>query len=225
MAQKLYLFLTQAEGGAPGYLSRLGESGVENAVDNIESFLQNLGLDLQCGLRERQELLGQSDRVQSVGGPGQQRAATLFALDVHPEVMLLSGEHIRSMKTVEGVAQRLALPVVVDRRVDRSSFATPVIGVLGDALKDLETQWLCAGGPVDGSSVSGHPKVVIVATALEALAEWVQKLSSDRDRQEEGQALVAALREASEQDTIPAVWIAGHIDGWPGSWVSDCWSS
>lgn len=223
MAQKLFLFVTQAEGGAPGYLSRLGESAVQNAVDNIETFLCSLGLDVVSEREARQKALSQREDVEKVSGAGQQRDATRFALSVYHDVLLVSGEQMRSMKTSEGVAQRFGLPVVVDRRVDRSSQLTPAIGVLGDALRDLESDWLSEDDVLTSSARCAHPRVVIVVTALDALCEWVQALSANLGRPTAGVELAAAFREASEHDTIPAVWIAGHSEGWPGVWVSDAW--
>lgn len=225
MAQKLFLFLTQAEGGAPGYLSRLGEAAVQNAVDNMESFICGLGLDMASGREARQEALSQAEAVKRVSGAGQQRDAARFALSVHHDVLLLSGEHMRSMKTAEGIAQRFGLPVVVDRRVDRSSELTPAVGVLGDALRDLETDWLTERELSASSSRLVHPRVVIVATALSALCEWVQSLSAHLGHGAAGAELSSALHEASENDSIPAVWIAGHGEGWPGVWVSDAWGA
>ncbi len=210
--RRLYLFVTQAEGGAPGYLSALGERAMENTIENLKGFLGGLGLDFEVSRVEREAQLSNASAVSAVGEPGQQAAAVKFSLSVFGDVLLISGEHIRSMKTAEGISQEFVLPVVVDRRADRNRDSQPSVGTLADVLSDLEENWLSAHSQEEGKSES--PRLVLVLTSLETLGQWLETiLPTDRL-----QPAVEALQEASEGDSVPAVFVVGREQA---GWVID----
>lgn len=194
----LFLFYTQAEGGAPGFLSRGGEEAAGNLAQTIFAFLQtSLGIDLESGSDARATSLNEDVQWRSFKSAESFGDALKTASCLFPEVLFFSGESTRSVKTAEPVAQACALPVCVDKRLDRCSQDKPATGILSDALGMLIESGL--------SSLENPPRCILVSTSQSALLEWTQ-----------GQMPAVKWSEFSEVfqkstcgDTIPAVFACG----------------
>lgn len=219
--QHLFMFVTQAEGGAPGYLSGLGDDAALNLAETLSQFVESLGIDLGSGAARRMAQLEAMTNRESLA----HRAALRSALEICPEVLLLAGDSTRSTKTIQPFVEHLALPVVVDKRTDVSVTAyrdKPALeGHLGTVLSHIMENH----GPV-GSVESGYdqgggspslllPRLIIVQTSLAALRHWLGEITDP----ECARLLVAGLEKVSEADRLPALLAAGFEGPAPGRWI------
>jgi hypothetical protein len=128
--------------------------------------------------------------------------------DFYQDVLIVAGSHSRTLKTSEYIANILALPVCVDDRLDKYITPNYQSGTLIDGLKNL----VKALPPVKS------PKVILVATSLMSIIEWVKSLnlknySNDFEK---------VIMHSSDNDTIPSVLIAGFTnESGKEEWIID----
>lgn len=191
----LFLFFTQAEGGAKNYLSRKGEDAAANLAETISQFLvETLSLDLSKNFDVRVKSLDEDLQWRAFKQQTSLRNAAQAALNLEPLVLVLSGGDWRSLKTTEAVATQLALPICVDEKVDGDAEKNQP--GLKEALVDWE-HWIATGDLT--------PKIVLVGTSLKNLTTWLEtKLDTEKFHNTK-----QILEESTYQDTIPAVFAAG----------------
>lgn len=205
----LFLFFTQGEAGAPEYLSRTGEQGAETFAETISTFIsESLKIPIATCYSERAKSLNDEVIWRSFKQQSDFPNAMKASLQFYSEVLIVSGNESRTLKTAETLAKSLALPVCVDNRLDKYKESKPFSGTLTTSLIDLIKNFeehLC-------------PKIVLVGTAMKPLLEWVESYKS----LDEVQQFAEILNISSENDSIPAVFIAGmNRDENNISWVMD----
>lgn len=194
----LFLFYTQAEAGAPGFLSRSGEEAAGNLAQTVHTFLSgSLGIELESGAEARAKSLNDEVQWRSFKSAESFPSALKAASGLFSEVLFFSGENSRSLKTAEPVAQACSLPVCVDKRFDRTSDDKPSIGVLADAI-----EMLTQGALFD---LDHHPRCVLISTSQNALLEW----TSSHMPKEKWQDFSAVFKQSTLEDKIPAVFACG----------------
>jgi hypothetical protein len=215
LMQHLFMFVTQAEGGAPGYLSGLGDDAATNLAETLAQFVSSLGIDLEPGVSQRAgelSALVNRDRLAH-------KHALRSAIKICPAVLLLAGASTRSTKTIQPFVEQLALPVVVDARLDISAAEyreKPALeGHLGAVLSNVINSNEPGADAEDGMQSVQLPKLVIVQTSLSALRHWLPEITDvDRSRM-----LVSGLEEVSESDRVPALFAAGFTGSAQGQWI------
>ncbi|MCA2960214.1 MAG: hypothetical protein IOD12_08175 [Silvanigrellales bacterium] len=211
----LFLFFTQSEGGAPGFLSRKGEEAAEALAESLSTFVSDsLGLDLAVGFASRARSLEEDIRWKAFRSPGSQAAAVAASLRLFSNVLLLSGAKERTLQTAEALASGVALPVVVDARLDRAPGEKTAAGALAGALSDALAALL---GVLD-TDAHPTPQVVLVGTSLEALDAWLP----DKMPPEALTAAREALSKATLGGLFPTVFACGFERGAPES-PRDVW--
>lgn len=205
----LFLFFTQGEAGAPEYLSRTGEQGAEAFAETISTFIQE-SLKIQIGnsYTERVHSLNEDVIRRSFKEQREFKNALTASMQLLSDVVIVCGNEIRTLKTTEVLAKVLALPICVDNRIDKWKDTKPYQGNLSNALNDLISYFnteLC-------------PKIVLVGTSSQGLIEWI----GTQKNPEEVQQFEHILSVTSENDTIPAVFIAGmNKENEKINWVMD----
>lgn len=207
----LYLFYTQAEAGAPGFLSRQGEESAGNLAQTLFQFAnETLHLDLEAEFSSRAQSLAEDIRWRAFKKPDALSQAVHSASLLYSDLLLFSGEHTRSLKTAEPVAQAVGLPVCVDVRLDRCSEDKPAHGTLSDAMKTLEESLL--------AQLSPKPRCIWISTSQKALLEWTSTLMPP----EKWQEFVDVFSKSTMSDTIPAVFVCGYEKTEEGPrWILD----
>ncbi|BBH54009.1 hypothetical protein [Fluviispira sanaruensis] len=194
--KSLFLFFTQGEAGAPQYLSRTGEQGAEALSETIFTFLKDsLHLDLLSTLEARAKSLNEDILWKSFKEPASLPQAIQASIRLFPQLLLLAGNEMRSLKTTEILANRIALPVCVDERLDRHASSKPEIGTLKDALNDLSKLL----------SNEINPSIILVGTSFNSLSEWI-RTHIPANKCVEFEKILSI---SSENDVIPSVLIAG----------------
>ncbi len=194
--KSLFLFFTQSEMGAPNYLSRTGEQGVETLTETIISFLtESLKINILNGYEKRATSLNEEPIWRSFKEQGAFQNAVQASLDLYPEILVVSGNDLRSFKTCEVLSRGLALPICIDNRFDKHSLSNPKIGRLADALEKL----------LQLITEENCPKVILVGTSIDSILEWVK----EQNIKDYSESFDKILRISSENDTIPAVLISG----------------
>lgn len=212
----LFLFFTQSESGAPGYLSRKGEEAAAALGESLGTFLsESLGLGLSEGFDARARSLQEDIRWKAFRSPDSQAGAVAASRRLFPDVVLVSGMKERSLNTTEAVASRLALPVIVDARLDCPPGEKNAPGDLSAGLASLLAS---AGAPPEPC-----PKVVLVGTSLEALLCWLEGKMPEDQRA----SAKEALEKATEGGLFPTVFACGFersegTDGAQGT-PADLW--
>lgn len=207
----LFLFYTQSEAGAPGFLSRNGEESAGNLAQTLFGFAsETLKLPLDDAFDVRAQSLAEDIRWRAFKKPESFEQAIRAASQFYPELLLFSGEAIRSLKTAEPVAQACALPVCVDARLDRCSEDKPSQGILAEAVHDLIAKHV--------DTLSDKPRTIWIATSQKALLEWTASLMDANKWQEFSDVFV----QSTLNDTIPAVFACGYEKTADGPrWVID----
>lgn len=208
----LFLLYTQAEGGAPGFLSRRGEEAAGNLAQTLFGFAQDtLQIDIDAQYDERSRSLQEDLRWKAYRGAGAMPQAVRAAHGLFSDLLLFSGEQFRTLKTVEPVSQMCALPVCVDARLDRCSEDKPVGETLADAIREIIDQHLT---PMDVK-----PRCVWIATSQRALVEWLRGLMDS----EKWSDCRHVLEQSTQNDALPAVFACGYEKTPDGSarWVID----
>ena len=207
----LFLFFTQAEAGAPGFLSRRGEDSAANLAESLGQFLENsLQVDLTSGLPARALSLAEDLRWKAHRSQASLPVAVLASLALFPQVLLISGAQVRSLKTSEVLASEMGIPVCVDERLDLCAADKPQNGALVDALAQLVGEWLPPGEP---------PGAVLAATSVNALLEWLA-LHMDAEKHK---SMAEVFFDVTEQGILPTVFACGmerHSNG-SVQWVFD----
>jgi hypothetical protein len=207
----LFLFYTQSEAGAPGFLSRNGEESAGNLAQTLFGFAsETLKLPLDDAFEARAQSLTEDIRWRAFKKPESLEQAVRAASQLYPDLLLFSGESTRSLKTAEPVAQVCALPVCVDARLDRCTEDKPRQGVLSEAIHDLISTHV--------ESLVNKPRTIWVATSQKALLEWTSSLMDEpkwRDFSE-------VFGRSTMNDTIPTVFACGYEKTADGPrWVVD----
>jgi hypothetical protein len=207
----LFLFYTQAEGGAPGFLSRNGEEAAGHLAQTLFHFAcESLHLPMETELETRIESLEGDIRWRAFRKPDAFPQAVKAASALYPDVLLFSGESTRSLKTAEPVAQMCGLPVCVDARFDRSSDDKPAGGSLAEAVHTLLHERF--------SELEHPPRSVWVATSQKALLEWSRQLMPAEKWSEFSDVFVKSCM----NDTVPTVFACGYEKTAQGArWVVD----
>jgi hypothetical protein len=208
----LFLLYTQAEGGAPGYLSRRGEEAAGNLAQTLFGFAQDtLKVDIDVDYERRTQSLQEDLRWRAYRSPSSLPQAVRASHELFGEILLLSGEHFRTLKTAEPVSQMCALPVCVDPRMDRSSDDKPLKGTLADALRELTDVHL--------ATLASVPRCVWVATSQKALLEWIRPLMD----LEKWESCREVMQQSTQNDLQPAVFACGFERSSDGTsrWVID----
>ncbi|NBO38173.1 hypothetical protein EBU99_06290 [bacterium] len=207
----LFLFYTQAEGGAPGYLSRKGEDAAGSLAQTLFGFAQDsLHIQLDSGFEQRARSLEEDIRWRTFKKSESLPQAVRAASQLFSDLLLLSGEHFRSLKTAEPVAQMCGLPVCVDIRLDRSADDKPSKGSLGEGLDDLLLSHL--------DNLAEKPRCVCVATSQGALLGWLKPLV-DADK---WQSICDVMVKTTAEDSLPAVFACGYEKTAQGPrWIID----
>ncbi|WP_186647575.1 hypothetical protein [Fluviispira vulneris] len=194
--KSLFLFFTQGEAGAPQYLSRTGEQGAEALSESIFTFLKDsLHLDLLSNIEARTKSLNEDNMWKSFKDPTSLPNAIQASVGLCPQLLLLAGNDMRSLKTSEILANRMALPVCVDKRLDRHAGLQPEIGTLNDALMDLSN--------LLNNEI--NPPIILIGTSVNALLGWI-KNHIPANKYAEFEKILSI---SSENDVIPSVLIAG----------------
>lgn len=194
----LLLFFTQAEPGAPGYLSRRGESGAANLADTLGAFLaESLGVRLDLNFEARAQSLNEDLRWKAYRKQDTLGSAVTAALGLFEDALLMCGGSAATLKTAEAIATQFGLPVCVDERLDRAEDDIPKKGVLADGLTTLLDENL--------PEREKAPRAVLVGTSQKALLAW---LSAHMDT-EKLESMRAALSDVSQEEVLPAVFACG----------------
>jgi hypothetical protein len=194
----LFLFFSQSEIGAPDYLSRTGEQGVETFTETIVSFLTNsLQIKILDGYEKRAKSLNEELVWRSFKEQGVFQKAVQASLRLYSEILIVSGNDSRTFKTCEVLAKDLALPICVDNRFDKHELSNPKIGGLNDALENL----------IQFITDENCPKVILVGTSLDSILEWIKQ----KNIKDYSANFDKILRISSENDTIPTVFISGFV--------------
>lgn len=194
--KSLFLFFTQSEMGAPDYLSRIGEQGAEILSETIISFLsESLKIPVEEGYQARAKSLNKDVIWRSFKEQTSFQKALEASLSLYPEILLVSGNDLRSMKTCEILAKELGLPICVENRFDKHKLSEPQIGNLDDALNKL----------FEYINESNCPKVFLVGTSMESILEWIK----DKSREEYTDDFANIIKLATENNTIPTVFVSG----------------
>ena len=207
----LFLFYTQSEAGAPGFLSRNGEESAGNLAQTLFDFAsETLKLPLDDAFEVRARSLAEDIRWRAFKKPESLEHAVRAASQLYPDLLLFSGESSRSLKTAEPVAQACALPVCVDARLDRCAEDKPRQGLLSEAIHDLVSTH------VEG--LVSKPRTVWVATSQKALLEWTASVMDQKKWLEFSEV----FSRSTMNDTIPAVFACGYEKTAEGTrWVID----
>ena len=194
--KSLFLFFTQSEIGATDYLSRTGEQGAETLTETIISFLSDsLQIHILKDFEARAQSLKEDVLWRSFKDQNDFQRACKASLSHYPEILLLSGNDIRSLKTCEVLAKGLALPICVDNRIDKHKNSKPYIGTLNEVIVTL----------IEKMDEKNCPKVFLVATSFDALLEWVK----EKNIEDYSDYFEKVLKLSSESNTIPTVFISG----------------
>lgn len=208
----LFLLYTQAEGGAPGFLSRRGEEAAGNLAQTLFGFAQDsLGINIDAQYEDRSRSLEEDIRWRAFRSPQSLPQAVRASNGLFSDLLLFSGEHFRTMKTTEPISQMCALPVCVDSRLDRCSEDKPHGGTLADAISDIINVHLHA--------LEQKPRCVWLGTSQRALTEWLKPLMDE----EKWQSCLQVMEQSTQNDLLPAVFACGYeknADGTP-RWVID----
>lgn len=184
----LFLFFTQSEMGALNYLSRVGEQGAEILAETIISFLtDNLNIQILNEYNSRTSSLSNEIKWKAFKEECDYQNAVTASLKLSPDILLVSGNDLRTLKTCEVLAKELALPICVDKRFDTSDLST--------ALDRL----------ISTISDENCPKIILVGTSLHAIIGWI-KLQNRCDYSIDFDEL---MNISSKNDTIPTVFISG----------------
>ncbi|MFZ9519280.1 MAG: hypothetical protein ACO3A4_02280 [Silvanigrellaceae bacterium] len=195
----LFLLYTQAEGGAPGYLSRRGEEAAGNLAQTLFGFAQDtLLVNLDAEYEARTKSLQEDLRWRAFRNPSSFPQAIRAAHALFSDLLLVCGENSRTLKTAEPVSQMCALPVCVDPRFDRCSDDLPRTGTLTDALQDFVEKHV--------SDASNSPRCVWVGTSQKALKEWLKTLMDEQKWLE----CIEVLEQSTQNDLLPAVFACGY---------------
>lgn len=208
----LFLLYTQAEGGAPGYLSRRGEEAAGNLAQTLFGFAQDtLSIQLDSGYDQRSQSLQEDLRWKAFRTPASFPQAVRAAHGFFSDLLLFSGEHFRTLKTCEPVSQMCGLPVCIDPRLDRCSEDKPANGTLGEAISDIIDQHI--------APLENKPRCVWIATSQRALVEWLKPFMEEEKWTDCQQVLL----QSTQSDTLPAVFACGYEKAADGSprWVID----
>ncbi len=201
----LFLFFTQSEGGAPGYLSRRGEEAAESLADSLGQFLgQSLGVDVASGFDDRARSLEEDIRWRAFRSPASVGEAVAASLRLYSDVLLMAGGRERTLNTARAVSSRLALPVTVDARADGVPGEKGPSGVLADVLTDLVGPPNIGGGE-GWLTPAQAPRAVVMGTSVEALGAWL----STRLPAEQHASLVSALSNTTQDGLFPTVFACG----------------
>ncbi len=194
----LFLFYTQAEAGAPGFLSRSGEEAAGNLAQTVHHFLtSSLGVEIESGAENRAKSLNEDVQWRAFKSAESFPSALKAASGLFSEVICFSGENSRSIKTAEPVAQLCALPVCVDKRFDRGHEDKPRIGVLADAIETLVSEL--------SSWTENQPRCVLISTSQAALLEW----AASHMPREKWDEFSTVFKQSTMEDKIPAVFACG----------------
>lgn len=208
----LFLLYTQAEGGAPGFLSRRGEEAAGNLAQTLFGFAQDtLGLNIDEHSEVRSRSLEEDIRWRAFRSPQSLPQAVRAAHALFGDLLLFSGEHFRTLKTTEPISQMCALPVCVDPRLDRSSDDRPHSGTLADAMTDIINVHL--------HTLGEKPRCVWLGTSQRALREWLRPLMDE----EKWQSCVQVMEQSTQNDLLPAVFACGYEKTADGAarWIID----
>ena len=205
----LFLFYTQAEAGAPGFLSRSGEESAGNLAQTVHDFLTtSLGVEIESGADHRAKSLDEDIRWRAFKSAESFPSALKAASGLFSEVLCFAGENSRSVKTAEPIAQLCALPVCVDKRFDRGNDDKPRIGVLADAIEMLINElnlW-----------TENQPRCVLISTSQTALLEWTS-MHMPRQKWDE---FSEVFKQSTLDDKIPAVFACGfEKTGYSPKWI------
>lgn len=207
----LFLFYTQAEAGAPGFLSRNGEDAAGNLAQTLFNFAsETLRLPLEAEMESRAQSLSEDIRWRAFKNPDSLSQAVQFASQLYPDLLLFAGEHTRSLKTTEPVAQACALPVCVDSRLDRCSDDKPNHGTLAGAMSSFDEKFL--------QNLPQKPRCIWISTSKKALLEWTATVMPEQKWKEFSEVFAKSTME----DTIPAVFACGYEKTAEGPrWIID----
>lgn len=209
----MFLFFTQSEGGAPGYLSRKGEETASALADSFEQFFEgSLGLTLKEGFEARATSLGEDIRWKAFRYQDSFSQAVAASLRLYPHALLVSGGALRSLKTSESIASQMALPVCVDERLDRTSVDKPQKGTCDDAMMELTRT-------LRGVDAAQQLKLVMCGTSVEALSEWAKE-KIPLEKQDD---FIRTLHHATSAASVPTILACGLELGPDGkeSWIFD----
>lgn len=209
--QLLFLFFTQSEGGAPGYLSRKGEEAAQVLTDSLSQFLsESLEINLNENFESRAKSLNEDLHWRQLQKSTDLAAALKAATILSPHVVLVSGATPRSLKTAERLATQLALPVCIAEGVDIAQDNKPQRETLKSSLPNLLNA-LRACDPA--------PKILLLGTSLPALEEWLlPQLPSEK-----ASDLKEVFKNSTQAGNFPTVFAAGMHLAQDGStqWTFD----
>ena len=204
----LVLFYSQSEAGAPQYLSRVGGLGAESLAQTLHSFLQeSFKIDFKEKFVERSNSLNLNENWKNFKNKESFFSATKESCDLFPQVLLLAGNENRTLKTAGYLGQTFALPICIHESLDKHSESKPFIGSLSQELPKILNQLekYC-------------PAVIIIGTSLPSLLEWIQTKTEKINYE----IFNKVFQASSENDTIPAVFIAGYEKmGENENWIFD----
>lgn len=192
----LVLFYTQGEAGAPQYLSRAGEMGAQSLSETLLLFLQdNFKLDIKTNFNERARSLNQDEKWKQFSGQDNFLRAMEESLALYSDILLIAGNDARTLKTAQYISENFALPICVNDKLDKYQESKPFIGNLTQELPIILSQF-----------INKNPSVLIVGTSIVALLEWIRFKTDEKDYN----MFCQILNMSSENDTIPAVFVAGY---------------
>ena len=194
----LFLFVTQAQNGAPGYLSSLGEQCAENLAENLVDFFEKqLSLDLQKDFEERAKVLNHDPKWKTFKTEQHYLNSINESLKLYPKVLFLCGTHYLSQKTILPLAERLALPVNLHAHFDifdekkQDEHTDKLNLILEKTLQFIATENL-------------YPHICLVITNIHTLTHWIESLQIKNPQQ-----VVDSLNENSNNNSQPVVFICG----------------
>ncbi|MBX9703716.1 MAG: hypothetical protein K2X39_06150, partial [Silvanigrellaceae bacterium] len=132
------------------------------------------------------------------------------SLNLFQPLLLVSGAHVRSTKTMEKLGESLGLPICVQGNIDASLQSNGSLVAAGDnpffsqALDFLISSL---------SPLEKKPQAVIVGTSLSSLAQWLPSIEPT----EKAIGMVNHLSEAAQSDLLPTVFMAGFEQSMGGA--------
>ena len=196
MQKILFLFFTQAEGGAPGYLSRKGEESAFHFTKSLRGFfIDSLGLPIEEEFEARVKSLSSNPKWKELKQSSKRSEAIKESISLFP-ILVTCGGNPRTLRTAELVSQEFALPVSIDERLDDEKSLEKGENPLQKTISFLMEEM---------TKAKRFPKLILLGVSLPVLATFLKHEMKDNDYS----IAMKHLQEGSYDNTAPAGLIGG----------------
>jgi hypothetical protein len=161
--------------------------------------LESLKIDFMENFDKRMEILKNTKKQKFFENIEFYCDTFLNAIAFYPQLLLLSGNQPQTLYLAQALAKILAIPVCLQPGLDKSEKSAKQEEKREESLCKI----LAALSQHFGSGIS--PKVVLVATSLFAVMEWVKQ----EIKPENFENLEKIFMISSQNNAIPLVFVAG----------------